>query len=213
MVPFCLATSRARSTSLRRREAAERIPVRSIPDADRMAAARLPPLPWANTAANAAWSIPIPSAKENVSRAMESWAVKTKLLMSLATWPLPRGPRWTTGLPNVSSTGRQISTAADSPPAMTRSDRLAAARPPPLTGASMTATPRSAARAATLWQVSGCTVEWIATMPPGDMPASTPSGPNSTSSTSASPTTQIPTTSLVAPREAGVSATAASVSL
>ena len=74
------------------------------------------------------------------------------------------------------------------------------------------ATPRSAAMPANRRQVSGWIVEWMATIPPGDMPASTPSARRRTSSTSASATTQTPTTSLAAPRSAGVDATVASVS-
>jgi hypothetical protein len=54
-------------------------------------------------------------------------------------------------------------------------------------------------------------VLWIATMPPGLMPASTPASPLSTSRTSSSPTTHTHTKSLVAPSSDGVDAIFAGV--
>ena len=58
-------------------------------------------------------------------------------------------------------------------------------------------------RLASSRQVSGCTVLWMATIPPGASPASTPVSPLSTSLTSSSPTTHRQTRSLAAASSAG----------
>ena len=76
----------------------------------------------------------------------------------------------------------------------------------------MTETPWAAAISAISRQVSGCTVLWMAMMPPGASPASTPVSPESTSRTSSSPTTHRHTRSLAAPSSAGVPRDLAAVS-
>ena len=58
----------------------------------------------------------------------------------------------------------------------------------------------------------GMDVEWMATTPPGCHSLEHAVAPRRTSSTSASPITQMPTTSLAAPSSAGVEATEAAVS-
>ena len=60
---------------------------------------------------------------------------------------------------------------------MTSSVPFSTAGPPPLTGASITETPCEAAFSAISRQVSGCTVLWIAMIPPSASPASTPTSP------------------------------------
>ena len=149
-------------------------------------------------------SSPRELANSNVSMARDMCAASSRLLITLAICPDPRGPTWITGLPKDSKIGLHLATSGPSPPIMTSNRRSSAATADPLTGASTTLTPRSAARSATRWQVLGCTVEWMATTPPADIPASTPSDRSTTSSTSSSENTQIPTTSLRAPSSAGV---------
>jgi hypothetical protein len=78
---------------------------------------------------------------------------------------------------------------------------------PPLTGASSTITPRSAAAAASSRHVSGRMVEWIATTVPASAPARIPDAPQTTSRTSSSAHTQTPTMSLMAATAAGDDAT------
>ena len=130
-----------------------------------------------------------------------SCAANTALLSSLTSWPAPRGPTWSTGSPNVSSTGRHRSTTSAGPPTITSSSRAVALWPPPLTGASRT------------WmfgwsccsrrQVSGWTVLCTMTTEPSAIAARAPSGPRRTSSTPSSSTTQTPRTSDAAPSSAG----------
>ena len=104
------------------------------------------------------------AASSNTSAASASCAANTVLLRTLASWPEPRGPRWRTGSPNVSSTGRQRSTTSAGPPAITSSSPLAALCPPPLTGASITW--RAGKSSWSRRQVVGCTVLWTMTIEP-----------------------------------------------
>ena len=81
---------------------------------------------------------PRSSASMKTSTASASCAANTVLFSTLASWPAPRSPRWSTGSPNVSRTGRHRSSTAAGPPTITRSRPTAAMWPPPLTGASST---------------------------------------------------------------------------
>jgi hypothetical protein len=95
---------------------------------------------------------------------------------------------------------------------MTSSWRRSTAGAPPLTGASITETPRTLALSARLRQVLGCTVLCTTMIEPGCAPASKPSGPAASVSTSSSATTHKQMMSLPSANTAGESATFADVS-
>ncbi len=98
VAPVRCATSSMMPTSLASNVAATcRRPERSNAEAATMPAARLPPLPLARTSAIAVRSMPSPAAKSNVSVATVICAVNSRLLSSLAIWPLPSDPRCSTG--------------------------------------------------------------------------------------------------------------------
>src|SRR5205823_4228163 len=109
------------------------------------------------------------------SGAPTSWTTaSTTLLVILATSPMPGPPTWKTLPAMASSTSRQVSRVAASPPTMMARVPASAPLAPPLMGASRKPMPRSAARAASCRQVDGWIVEWTTTVDPAARVSSTP---------------------------------------
>ena len=131
----------------------------------------------------------MPSATPRYVPARMTW------LTALVAWPDPTGPMWVMELPIAASTGRARSTSASEPPTMIVSVPFWAPSEPPETGASTSATPRSARRSASSRVADGEIVEQSMTRPPCGAPAATPSSPNRTSVTSGVSETQMTTTS------------------
>ncbi|MDT5193566.1 MAG: hypothetical protein QOH20_320 [Mycobacterium sp.] len=130
--------------------------------------------------------------------ALPRLAVNNRLFRILVTWPPQggRGARWGRHMLRTRvCTSRRRTPPRRPSPAGCPPETAGA---PPLTGASITEIPLSAADLAISRQVSGCTVLWISTMPPGAGPASTPVPPSRTC-LSSSPTTHRQTRSLAAP--------------
>ncbi len=84
----------------------------------------------------------------------------------------------------AASTGRARSKPLGLPPTMMVRVPFLAPRMPPVTGASSTSTPSSAALAAMRWMTRGELVLMSTIRPPRAAPASTPPSPNTTCSTS-----------------------------
>ena len=133
----------------------------------------------------------------------------TTWLTALTAWPLPAGPKWVIVLPIAARTGWARSTSAGSPPTKIVSVAFLAPSDPPETGASTNPTPRSRRRAANPAVAAGEIVEQSMTRPPAASPSATPSGPNSTASTSGVSDTQVTTTSAARAASDGVAASAA----
>ena len=111
-----------------------------------------------------------------------------RLLATLPTSPAPRGPRWKTLALTASRSGRSASMAAASPPQRSVSVPAAAPATPPLTGQSITATPRARARSA--MGISSDRAMVLQTMmAPPVIVSSRPSGPLTTAATWAPLTT------------------------
>ncbi len=116
-------------------------------------------------------------------------------LTALTAWPLPAGPKWLIVEPMAASTGRARSTSPASPPTKMVSVAFLAPSEPPETGASTMPIPRSRRRAANAVVADGEIVEQSTSRPPAASPSATPSGPNTTASTSGVSETQVTTMS------------------
>src|SRR3990172_8120230 len=120
--------------------------------------------------------------------------------------PAPIGPMYLALSPIASRTGLNRSYSASSPPTQRASVPPAAPAGPPLTGASSTATPLAANSSCRRRITLGALVERSNQAVPGAMPASSPSSPSATASTSTGPGSEVKTTSDASPTWRGVSA-------
>src|SRR3989304_2319780 len=120
--------------------------------------------------------------------------------------PAPIGPMYLALSPIASRTGLNRSYSASSPPTQRASVPPAAPAGPPLTGASSTATPLAANSSCRRRITLGALVERSNQAVPGAMPASSPSSPSATASTSTGPGSEVKTPSDASPTWRGVSA-------
>src|SRR3990170_763876 len=120
--------------------------------------------------------------------------------------PAPIGPMYLALSPIASRTGLNRSSSALPLPTRRWGVPPAAPAGPPLTGASSTATPLAANSSCRRRITLGALVERSNQAVPGAMPASSPSSPSATASTSTGPGSEVKTTSDASPTWRGVSA-------
>mmetsp|Transcript_42774 Transcript_42774/g.108194 ORF Transcript_42774/g.108194 Transcript_42774/m.108194 type:complete len:239 (+) Transcript_42774:234-950(+) len=98
------------------------------------------------------------------------WIASTRLLHSLAAWPLPDGPQWTTRFPMTASTGSAAAMASCLPPHMKVSVPAAAPATPPDTGASiMRGARKRVSEATSAWSGAPCAEAATTRAVPGSM--------------------------------------------
>lgn len=124
----------------------------------------------------------------------------------LVCWPAPDGPWCTIVFPISSKSGWTRANVSASPPAMMERRASRAPMSPPETGASRVATPWARAAASISRASAGSLVDMSTRTVPRAAPASTPSGPSTTSRTSAGYPTIVKITSETAATAHGVSA-------